>query len=382
MKQGLNSVSSACTPPYFDAIGNSQWMSLPVLATASDVREAVRVLKRKPEGITAVQANDAFSKRLFDPRKVSAYEYWGIVSRDGDRLKLSSLGWEFANRLTPEAEVYRAVLKATLPYDAALVWTKKQKLEVVTHLEIGRFWKEQYPEALEGANEENFESYAASFFHICHAAEIGMLTVGRKGQPTRLLVYHEELGAYLGENGLCGQQRTTVRPRANGNAQHAHLQRSWTPTNSVAPRVFISHSHSLNVVRQIQEVLELADLESAVVERIPDDAALVSELAFEAMRRCDAGIIVITDRDYRKDHVGQVVVDQTLLVEVGAAFTHLDRRVVLLLKKSMVPLPPNLQEVVSCEFEGEDLIWDTAVQLVKIVKNFKQELEERPRSEH
>jgi len=35
-------------------------VSLPLLATASDVRETVQFLKRKPEGITSAQAMDSF----------------------------------------------------------------------------------------------------------------------------------------------------------------------------------------------------------------------------------------------------------------------------------------------------------------------------------
>ena len=65
---------------------------LPMLATAGDVREVVRLLKRKAGGITIIEGMDAI-KRVFDPRKVAAYEYWGLVTRKGDRLSLSALGW-------------------------------------------------------------------------------------------------------------------------------------------------------------------------------------------------------------------------------------------------------------------------------------------------
>ena len=199
MKQGSNSDSGVRAPQYFE-VANSQGSSLPFQATTSDVRDAVRLLKREPEGITASQATEAYCKRIFEPRKVSAYAYWGIVSRDGDRLKLTSLGWEIASRMAPEVEAYRAVLEATMPYHGALVWTMEERLEVVTHLEIGAFWKEQYPDTVTGFDEEKIRSSAASFFHICHAAEIGMLTVGRKGYPTQLFVYDEELRTYLGKS--------------------------------------------------------------------------------------------------------------------------------------------------------------------------------------
>ena len=61
--------------PTLQIVTRDEAESLPVLATGTDVREVIRFLKHHPEGITAVQATDAFRKRIFDARKVSAYEF-------------------------------------------------------------------------------------------------------------------------------------------------------------------------------------------------------------------------------------------------------------------------------------------------------------------
>ena len=82
--------------PSLQIVGRDKSETLPVLATATDVREVIRFLKHHPEGITTVQAMDAFRKRIFDARKVSAYEFWKILLKDGERLKLAPLGWELA----------------------------------------------------------------------------------------------------------------------------------------------------------------------------------------------------------------------------------------------------------------------------------------------
>jgi hypothetical protein len=44
--------------------------NLPALATASDVRDAVMFLKRRPEGMTIVKAMSFELRRLFDARKI------------------------------------------------------------------------------------------------------------------------------------------------------------------------------------------------------------------------------------------------------------------------------------------------------------------------
>src|SRR5918992_4275599 len=144
-------------------VSDGETRSIPLLATATDVREAVQFLKRHTDGITIVQAMDTFRKRLFDPRKIAAYEFWGIISRSDDRLRLTELGWDLAKRLAPEAELYGSVLKHTAVYQSALAWIYKQGLQLVTHFDITNFWHQEYPELLEGDCEEDTEARVTSF---------------------------------------------------------------------------------------------------------------------------------------------------------------------------------------------------------------------------
>src|ERR1044072_4532885 len=237
--------------PTLQIVSRDEAESLPVLATATDVREVIRYLKHHPVGITAGQATDAFRKRIFDARKVSAYEFWKIILRYGDRLKLTPLGWELAKCLTPEARVYRTVLRNNSPYHDGLEWIQEQELELVTHLDIGEFWREHHRPVLQSDSEEQLEAYAASFFHICHEAEVGTLTVGRKGQPTRLHINPEELQSYL----------KRIEPAAT-------KKKITSATGS--PRVFISHAATPALVQHITNGLELADLQFETIDRASD----------------------------------------------------------------------------------------------------------------
>jgi hypothetical protein len=382
VKPNLQTKREANGPYSFRLIEGVPPMTLPILATASDVREVVQFLKRRPEGVTIVDTMDAARKRIFDPRKVFAYELWGLVSREGDRLRLSPLGWELAERLTPEAEIYRAILNRTRPYHSALEWMQQLKLELVTFTDVGEFWREHYPEALEEGNEEDFEGHVTSFFHLCHAAEVGLATIGRKGQPTRLRVYLDELRSYL-EN---PDALTLAQPLAAGSttrvnrhmaydktvAENSPPQHKPTITSSEKQRVFISHSLDADLLARIRETLELANLEYEIIKRGSDDTAPVPNGAFQAMQRCDAGIIVVTEDDCSKDYAERNVIKESVLMELGAAFLHFERRVVLLLDEKS-PLPTSLQGLYSCNFEGQNLTWDVAMRLVKAVKHFKQQ---------
>lgn len=339
--------------------------TLPILATASDVREVVQFLKKKPDGITVVEASDAVRKRLFDPRKVAAYELWGIISKNGDRITLSQLGREFASKLEPEAQIYRVMLDNTSPYRAVLEWLYQQDLDVVTFADIVEYWEEHFPEALQ-QGEKTHEGQVVSFLHLCHAGEIGVATVGRKGQPSRLRVDHDELAAYiegsprpvsqqvLAEDG----QLDARRPAVLGAASRKRL------------RVFISTRKESGVVGSIQDALQITEIESEVVERETDCGTLVSEKTFQAMRRCNAGITIIDSTDWYRDAAGKDVLNQSVLIEIGAALVHFERRLVLLTDKQAL-LPFNLDDFSHYELEGSMLTWEIGLELIKAVKLFK-----------
>jgi len=97
-------------------------MSLPILTTADDVRQIVNYLKTKPTGATVSTAKAVIRQQVLDKRKINAYEFWKIVSREGDRIKLTELGRQLARKPQEEAEVFKAILKSTPPYWTVLEW--------------------------------------------------------------------------------------------------------------------------------------------------------------------------------------------------------------------------------------------------------------------
>ena len=326
--------------PTLQIVTRDEAESLPVLATATDVREVIRFLKHHPEGITAVQATDAFRKRIFDARKVSAYEFWKIILRNGDRLKLTPLGWELAQCLTPEARVYRTVLRNNSPYHDGLAWIHEQELELVTHLDIGEFWREHHRPVLQSDSEEQLEAYAASFFHICHEAEVGTLTVGRKGQPTRLHIHSEELHSYLS-----GNERVAVANEKT--AEHK--------ASSNSPRVFISHTTAPQLLKHIVNGLELADLQFETSDR----SEWTIDKTLTVLKRCEAGVIVITED----------AVSDLLLILLGAALVHFGNRLLLVIRKGLV-LPSDFSSVARCEVEDE-ITWNSGLELMKALKRLR-----------
>jgi len=169
---------------------------LPVSTSAADIRDFVHYLRRKSAGVVAVEELDRARRRLFDERRLQTYRSLGITEEDDGVLTLTPRGWELARRLEPEIEGFRELLHRVPPYLAAIKWMHERNLEVVTSTDLLVFWSEVYdldekhdPEAMRGA--------VTSFFSLCEAAEVGTLTLGKRGHTTRLRVDHEELTRFV-----------------------------------------------------------------------------------------------------------------------------------------------------------------------------------------
>ncbi len=352
----------------FEANGDKFPATLPSLVTAGDVREVVRFLRRNPDGIPLVEANEAVRKRIFEPRKVSAYELWGILTKSGNRVFLSSLGWEYAARLALETEIYRVILGRTPAYHAALEWIQQSQVELVTNEEVAKFWRKQQPETI-GA--ESSEAYADSFFDLCHAAEIGSTTAGRKGHPTRLRIYRQELKRFLSDLDSLISDPFTGQVTSIEGVQPASISQisagQALDLGSSQRLLFVSHRRGAALLPRLKSALNLADLECKFAVREAGVREPLSGRVLEFMRQCQAGIIVITGEDCLDNPEADNLIEELVLVEIGAAFVHFDKRLVILAEKS-ARLPVSLHNLNCYRFEGDLPPWEVLVELVNSTK--------------
>jgi hypothetical protein len=134
-------------------------------------------------------------------------------------------------------------------------------------------------------------------------------------------------------------------------------------------KVFISHGRNMDVVEQVKDVLSLYDIEYEVAVEQETTAIPVPDKVMDAMRRCHAGIMVLTADQEAK--VGdEYPVNNNVLIEIGAAFVLYNKRVVLLWDKRL-KVPSNIQGLYRCEFEGNQLSFAVGTKLAKAIKGFK-----------
>lgn len=142
-----------------------------------------------------------------------------------------------------------------------------------------------------------------------------------------------------------------------------------TPSASKTFKVFITHGKNKKIVGQVKDVLHLYDIEYEIAVEEESPAIPVPQKVLTAMRRCQAGVMVVSADDDTAAESGSI--NNNVLIEIGAAFVLYDQRVVLLWDKRL-KVPSNLQGLYRCEFDGDELSFAAGTRLAKAVKGFRK----------
>lgn len=336
--------------------------SLPILATANDAREVVRFLKRRPNGVTVVEAMNAEPKRIFDARKVAAYEFWGIIHRQNDRLTLTPLGEKLADALGPETAMHRDILNKVAAYRLALRCIYEQGLDIATHLDVLRYWSEAGASAaVEFGNSQDMEAAVVCFFSLCHAAELGTSTVGKRGQPARLRVEIEQVAAFLSES-----DEEIAAPSAR--PQRENVQAIRPPaTAGFIRRVLVSTSGTRADVDHLNSLLQLAGFESCTVDSAEFDNGLIPNAELAEMQQCQAAIFVISPSDCTRTKDGTNSLRHEWITKISVAAALFDWRI-LLFWNGELPPPEELTASGLKILSSVGLDWEASVDLVSHLK--------------
>lgn len=359
-------------------------MSLPIKTTSEDVSKIIGYLKNKPTGATISEAKGIVGSQPIDTRKLTAYVFWELIERDGERLKLVKRGWDLARKSKPETIIYKEIIDGIVPYRAALEWAYHQAYTSLTNVDVAAFWHEHHKESIGSSNENTIKDQAVCFFRVADAAGLGKCIIGRQGKSTRLDLSESELKSFVeggpstppihteikqGEDEYARPDEVSTDADKDKETTHEALR----PKDAEDIKVFISHGQNTELVDQVETVLGLSDIDSEVAAKEETSAIPVPDKVFGAMRNCNAGIIIVSVEEGNKDSDDNYVINNNVLIEIGAAFVLYDRRVILLWDKRLY-VPSNLQGLYRCEYEGDDLNWNAGMKLMKAIKEFKKEM--------
>jgi hypothetical protein len=344
--------ASACTGE-----GGAEYLNeLPVLATASDLREVVRYLRKRPGGVFVHEEWDKGRKRLFHRKKVAAYALLGMTCGGGDSVELSPAGLDLADSLESDAREFRWLIDRVPLYRAALEQARGQRLDVLTAADVLRFWGERRPESFYHDDDAR-RGAVISFFSFCQAAGLGTTTLGKRGHVTRLRIDIEELEGFLDER--LEPRQCQLAPDGTGTRERA-----------VAPlRALIAHGVEQEATAPLRQMLELIGVEwrlSAI------DWGRGGESESTWPPDCDVAVLVLDDGAYEQDCDGRRVLREPVLLGVGAALVVYNRRAILFGDGSL-PAPTSLAALPCFGFEGQSQTWEAGVELLKTFERFKEE---------
>lgn len=83
-------------------------------------------------------------------------------------------------------------------------------------------------------------------------------------------------------------------------------------------KVFITHGKNMSIVDQVKDVLDLYDIEYEVAVEEESTAIPVPQKVLSAMRRCDAGVMIVSSEDESSAATGTI--NNNVLIEIGTAF--------------------------------------------------------------
>jgi predicted nucleotide-binding protein len=137
-------------------------------------------------------------------------------------------------------------------------------------------------------------------------------------------------------------------------------------------KVFITHGRDHNLIEPIKKLLQFGELIPVVSVQRETVSKPLPEKVMDDMRSCGAAIIHVADEARLVDETGQVriVLNENVLIEIGAAMALYKDRFILLVKKGL-ELPSNLQGLYQVRYEGDTLDVHGTIQLMEAINAMK-----------
>ena len=220
---------------------------------------------------------------------------------------------------------------------------------------------------------------AVCFFQIAQGANLGALTIGRKGSPTRFDFNQEAARSFVdgaaqvapsgSGDDIVDPSFTIVEPPENEE------ETAETPT-TMGPdknnKVFITHGSNKQILEQVKEIVTFGKFEPVVAVEHETVSKPVPDKVMDDMRQCSAAVIHVAAEGNFADEDGKpyTKINENVLIEIGAAMALYGRNFILLVEEG-IELPTNLQGLYECRYQGVGLDGAATMKLLKAFNDFK-----------
>lgn len=354
-------------------------MALPIRTTVDDIEVVCGYLATKPTGATLPEAKAVVDSKRVDGRKLSALRYWGLLE-DGaeNKLKVTERGRQCVrNSGADRGNALRDVIRHVKPYMAAVERAIHRNEGSIVATELAAHWHEHFGGDVSD-HDRILNDQVICFFHIAQGADLGVLTVGRKGMPTRFDFDTDALRAFA-DPSVSTMQTTSpeIEPTDEGEMESREIetfateQRSDVDSPQRVSKIFITHGKNDKILGHLKEIVSYGKHEPVVAIEHETGAKPVPQKVMDDMRDCQAAVIHVSAERKLYDRQGNEVsvLNENVLIEVGAAMALYGNRFVLLVEEG-VNLPSNLQGLYECRYDGNELSVEATMKLLRAFSEF------------
>ncbi len=352
-------------------------MSLPIRTTLTDIDAVCGYLLKKPTGATLAEAKAVVDSKRIDGRKLSALKFWGLIEDDGNRMKITDRGRQFVkDNGAYRSEALGEVVRNVPPYLAMIERVTHRCEETVAATDVAAHWYEHFKSEVSDS-EKILNDQAVCFFHIAQGADLGKLTRGRKGMPTRFDFDANVTRVFVDGTTTSEEEHdplTDISTESDDTAEETDVnegcvydEHTVSVTNEAnGNRVFITHGKNHKILDQVKEVVTMGKFEPVVAIEHETSAMPVAQKFLEDMRKCNAAVIHVCGERVIIDEEGEGLwqINENVLIEIGVAMALYGNKFVLLVEEGM-KLPSNLQGLYECRYEGDELSLSAAMKLLR-----------------
>ena len=351
-------------------------MSLPIRTTIDDIDAVCGYLVTKPTGATLAEAKAVVDKKHLDSRKLTALRFWGLIEDGADKVRVTDLGRRCViDSGSTRSEALREVIRHITPYRAAVERAVHRREEAIVSTALAAHWYEHFKSDVSD-HDKILNDQAICFFHIAQGADLGTLTIGRRGMPTRFDVDADTTRTFM-DGSTVDTQHDVITEESTENGDltgvadvdfgHGKVGDLVAHSN----RVFITHGNNRKILDQVKELVAYGKYEPVVAIEHETAAKPVPQKVMDDMRTCRAAVIHVSAEGilYDEDRNRIPQINETVLIEIGAAMALYGTKFVLLVEEGLT-LPSNLQGLYECRYDGNELNMTATMKLLKAFSEF------------
>ena len=156
-------------------------MALPIRTTVTDIDAVCGYLLTKPTGATASEAKAVLDSKVLDGRKLAALNLWGLIEDSGNKMRLTERGRNAArDNGARRSYSLREAIAGIGPYRSVVERAVHRGEFTAIATEVAAHWHQHF-KAEVSDSDRILNDQAVCFFQIAEGADLGRLTIGRRG---------------------------------------------------------------------------------------------------------------------------------------------------------------------------------------------------------